>query len=548
MSAMLEGMRQAFLREGLPENASIQQLVLLSPQAIHRLAYSALLLETVDRLLALRDIRQAKPTTRSGELLRDFETYHEAPSTLDHAWDWVEQYIAECLRPALEVADLATGRFILYMDTAAEQDRFANAALQLVRIVDLIHPCRAHIPGGPDAKTVENQDPLSIWAWYSRQLTSPMYIDSGAPDHNRISSGYIYSMPKGDDPARAVDDLNAMTRDLLEEAALLRQGSIPNAAMVEINAPPFVALCFAEIMPSLVVMEVLDSESRSLPIVYQPADRAWFGPNTGQGPTGSIESFDHVVAAMAMIGAAALRDFWVIEDRDRTLGPPRLDRVLGLKSSRRHVIYLPRIRYRSAQVASQNATALLSVAERRAHWRSAHFRKLPSGHHASRKQTLLAQAHGRIPPDGYTWIRGATVAGADVEAVYRSRSAVRALFDATPLQQRTHSGLTWFAFERAVWRWLEGQGFEELARKGGDRGADIWCCRARGDVLEFWVVQCKHVRKPVGPEAVRELHGAAALRQADRAMLVTSSAFTLGALETARDLGIDLVDGTQIMQ
>jgi HJR/Mrr/RecB family endonuclease len=47
----------------------------------------------------------------------------------------------------------------------------------------------------------------------------------------------------------------------------------------------------------------------------------------------------------------------------------------------------------------------------------------------------------------------------------------------------------------------------------------------------------------VGPDVVRELEGARVLRGADRALLITSSAFTPAAIQTARELNIELVDG-----
>lgn len=545
-SALIEGMRQALLREGLPEQAKLADVLGLEPAAVHRLSYAGLMLEAIDRLAALQGAETGAPSTRCGSFLRDHATNSDAPHTLEEAWVWVDRFIHEKLRPGLGNAEPAGARLHLYLDTVAEADRATDQALQLVRIIDLTNPARGYTPGGPQAGMVERLDPMSIWAWYSRHLTTPFHIDSGAPRHELIGTGFVYGMPRGRDPERSVDELAQETRDLLEEAALLRQGSIPNAAMVEIQFPPFVALCFAEISPSFVLMEALDEDSRSLPVVFLPNDRKWVAPNTGVGPTGTGQSFCHVAAAIALVGAAALRDFWVVEDRERTLGQPRLDRVRGMNSRRRHVIYLPRIRYRDPAPGGEDDRTGLGASLRRAHWRSAHFRKLPEGQQASRKQRLIAEANGRIPPEGSTWVRGATVAGEEVEARYRSRSAVKALFDTTVVQTRTHGELNWFGFERLCSAWLRRQGFEELARKGGDRGADIYCSRQRGDALEFWVVQCKHVRDKVGPEVIREVHGAAALRKADRAMVITSSAFTSGAIETARELGVLLADGDEI--
>lgn len=290
-------------------------------------------------------------------------------------------------------------------------------------------------------------------------------------------------------------------------------------------------------------MEGLDANSRALPIIFQPSLGWVHGPNTGSGPDGKMDSFEHYVALIALLGAAAIRDFWVIEDREKSLGPARVSRPRGLKSNKSRVIYLPRIRYVEGRLGQSSLEARTKTAsERRAHWRSAHFRKLPTGSKPSKKQLLLAAAQNIKPPAGTTWVRSSNISGNDGDLIYRSRSATAALFDVIPFEKQSHAGLSWFAFERLCARELNRQGFEELTRKGGDRGTDIFCSRGTGPTTETWVVQCKHWNAKIGPDVVRDLHGARALRTADRALLITSSAFTQGAIETAADLGIELLD------
>jgi restriction system protein len=138
------------------------------------------------------------------------------------------------------------------------------------------------------------------------------------------------------------------------------------------------------------------------------------------------------------------------------------------------------------------------------------------------------------------------VTGIEAERVYRSRSVAKLLFDAIPSKGQALGGLSWFNFERYCGGWLRRQGFDEVARKSVDRGVDITAFKDRSGKAEEWSVQCKHWANKVGPDVVRELEGARRLRNADRAMLITSSAFTPAAIQTASELGIVLVDGDQL--
>src|SRR5262249_8087475 len=139
----------------------------------------------------------------------------------------------------------------------------------------------------------------------------------------------------------------------------------------------------------------------------------------------------------------------------------------------------------------------------------------------------------------------ATVAGLDVERVYRSRSISRLLFDILPSKGQVLPDLSWFDFEHFCGRWLRDHGFEEVSRTASDNGVDITAFTGTATPTQ-WVIQCKHWKAKVGPNVVRELEGARKIREADRAVLVTSSAFTPAAIKTAQDLNIMLVDGDQL--
>lgn len=535
---------KALLMEGLSLNSGISDILSLSKSSIHRISYAGMTSEVLGVLQNMDPLNDRVPMTLSGKVMQKLFDDSDLPRDLSTGWQAVETFFGRHMPSALRTSDMNRVRLQVYFDCLHEPDTKTQNALQIMRLLDLTNPVRGFAPDGKHARIVERLDPASIFAWYSRKITSPFHIEEGADKSTPITKGYVYVATDAVVPEQSRGDLRATTANILEEASNLRMNSIPNAAFVEIDIPPLVALCFAEISPELVLMEGIDPEGRSLPIVYQPSLGTYQGPNTGAGAGGKIENFEHYVDLVALLGASALRDFWVIEERERVLGVPRISRIRGLESKKSRVIYLPRIRYVGERLRKGGKDPL-SASERRAHWRSAHFRALPKGKKPSKKQLLVAAANQQTPPPGTTWVRGATVGGKQEEIVYRSRSATKALFDTIPFEGQSHGNLSWFAFERMCAHALKRRGLEELTRIGGDRGADLYCSKSIGKQIETWVVQCKHWSRKVGPEVIRELHGARALRDADRALLVSSSAFTDGAIQTAHELGIDLVSASE---
>ena len=194
----------------------------------------------------------------------------------------------------------------------------------------LLDPRNESSPDNATAAAYRHLDPISIWAYWSRQFTHPFYIDAG---HGKgpLGTGYVYDLRTMVNFAPPEGDVRPLIKSLLQEADLLRMGSIPSRAFVEINFPPFVALVFEEVNPAFVLVEALDAHDRVLPIYLFPSACRWSVPNTGCSPDGQMASFDDVVRVLVAMAAAALRDFWVIEDRDRVLGPPRIARIPGSK-------------------------------------------------------------------------------------------------------------------------------------------------------------------------------------------------------------------------
>jgi len=103
--------------------------------------------------------------------------------------------------------------------------------------------------------------------------------------------------------------------------------------------------------------------------------------------------------------------------------------------------------------------------------------------------------------------------------------------------------LSWQEFERLIHAFFERRGFRVTDRGGrvADGGVDLELERNG----KRFLVQCKHWRsRKVGVPAVRELYGVVSARQVDGGFFVTSSAFTDEALYFARNLPIELIDGS----
>lgn len=75
-------------------------------------------------------------------------------------------------------------------------------------------------------------------------------------------------------------------------------------------------------------------------------------------------------------------------------------------------------------------------------------------------------------------------------------------------------------FEREVGLVFQRMGFKTRVTRGsGDGGVDIVMYK---DGLKY-IVQCKHYKRPLGPEAVRSLYGVKEIFDADRLVMVASS-------------------------
>jgi restriction system protein len=100
-------------------------------------------------------------------------------------------------------------------------------------------------------------------------------------------------------------------------------------------------------------------------------------------------------------------------------------------------------------------------------------------------------------------------------------------------------------FERYVAHLLPSQGYRYVElTEYFDYGIDIM---AEKDGV-IWGIQVKRYSSPVGVDAVREVVTALSHYECDRAMVITSSSFSLSAQKLAASNNCVLVDGHQLMR
>ena len=256
-----------------------------------------------------------------------------------------------------------------------------------------------------------------------------------------------------------------------------------------------------------------------------------------------------VNTAGKLLLAAILRDFWVVEEREKVFSSSSLPNRIARKfqsDEEGRIVYLPRVHYKSVPNL-QRCSQALAQQERRQHFVSAHLRRAEV---PSKYQLLLAEIYGLSVPTGYTFVRPHERGHKKVEVIYRSRSALQSLY--TTIEDGVPQGRPlWFQFERDVSKLMERLGYDVqhvAASRRGDYGVDVYATKFTEDQIENWVIQCKcySSKNKVGPKIVRELIGSLShYAEPTKGMVVTTSSFTAGAIEEAKQVGIKLIDGIE---
>ncbi len=350
------------------------------------------------------------------------------------------------------------------------------------------------------------------------------------------------------------ETLKRVTLRLFEEARSLRESYIPTNAVVDLRIPPFNYCRPFELSHGCVEIFWFTSQGAHVRVGITPDEYHW------RSSPAAPASIKNVLFAASI---ALLRDFWVVEHREKVLGPPRLwkggpanrggDGGRGADGSGKLVTYLPRLKYdfKNLQTAERLLNQALDHASRASlnHFRRPHFSTLPVGRRSSAMAEAKCHAHGWILPPGKTFVEGHEFrTGAGEIRLYRSRSASQILFVAQPtkpmqaLREYDHNQLC----ER-LRRIYTSREWEMLAYSPGptaDGGIDLLLAREAGDGLERLAIQV--TTSIARPNLVRACLAVFTIREATFALIVTSNRPTKDAEALAAKHGIVLAYGPEL--
>ena len=162
-------------------------------------------------------------------------------------------------------------------------------------------------------------------------------------------------------------------------------------------------------------------------------------------------------------------------------------------------------------------------------------------HSLAGADAILFHAIGTV----FQWIVPPLLLGAAASSYFRARKAA-ARFASTVTADALQR-LSWREFEQLLQSAFEAQGFavQDRGGAGADGGVDL--VLRRGEEKHF--VQCKHWKaQRVSVTVVRELAGLVATHGAEGGYLITSGGYTREAQEFAVKAGLQLLDGTTLLE
>ena len=395
----------------------------------------------------------------------------------------------------------------------------------------------------------------------------PLLLDDGKVFNENEFYKHIdeIKLSIGQSPFRSPDetlDFDPKTKskisEILTEAVDQTTGLlIPYNACVELKDDPvFKYIRFIEYEKYIAIF-VHDENNRFISEIYVKGEkefRYWMF-NSGQ-------VFDTKIAESSKLIylkiATCIRDWKVLIERDSTMQYRGCRVPTGVKSSTRRYIYLPRVTYKRSETREQRSREKIFFNESRKFSgdRRAHRRKLPSGMKASKTQLILARDVNLYIPEGYTFVKKSIwgkIKMSQREIKYRNTS-LNGLFyaaDAEVKKVKEIHELSPAGFEEYSEKYVAGLGWEVRKRNNYDGGIDIRALRDTKEGVEQLVAQCKHWKKPIGPDVLRELVGSATDEESEYKkvlMVITSSKFTAGAVDYADRNDIILVDGDELLR
>jgi len=341
--------------------------------------------------------------------------------------------------------------------------------------------------------------------------------------------------------------------NVLAEATSLKQWTIPFGAYVQVELGIIKAVKMFE-LNNEVACVLVDHSGHYLVVWAEPSTQSMAVSGeatlaravgrmehikTGVKTDFQLENWERITMGIKVLLACIIRDFWIVEERERVFGAsyltkktPRLRSEWGKKV----IVYIPRIHYVGD---IKNNADTLDLATRKAHFVVGHLRKAL---HASEDQIILARKYGIVVPEGFTFVRPHRRGDQAQDHIYRSRSALNCIRALTNLPEGNTKD-AWFTFELNVKQWLSSNGYEVVHLAGsrnGDGGVDIQALRKDENLL----VQCKYrTREKIGPSVIRELLGTLKTFPAGASgVIVTSSELTDGAKQLAVEHNVQFIE------
>ena len=257
--------------------------------------------------------------------------------------------------------------------------------------------------------------------------------------------------------------------------------------------------------------------------------------------------------------AACIRDWKVLIERDSTMSYRGRNVITDSNSNKKRICYLPITKYRRNPNKEQQKRERVFFNESRKFSgdRRAHTRRLVEGTKASKIQLLLAKDLNFPVPPGHTFVKESVWGKKGMtqkEVIYRSKS-LNNLFYASDHEiekaKEIHE-LSPAGFEERSEKYVAELGWKVTKRNNYDGGIDIRALKEFKDgTIKKLLVQCKHWKKPIGPDVIRELIGASKLEESKHEkvlMIITSSRFTFDAKEAAAKENIELIDGDNLLK
>jgi Holliday junction resolvase len=361
----------------------------------------------------------------------------------------------------------------------------------------------------------------------------------------------------------ALTDAEAFVNDLLCEAVALKQWTIPFGAYVQIDIGEIKAVKLFEIGKYVACVLVdesghyflvwVDPYSQGVQFTHMLDIVSLAGVRDRLEFEGDIKTkleqpqqypgnvLPRLLMGIKILLAAIIRDFWVVEERQRVFGVAvKTKKAARLRSDwgKKSVVYIPRIRYVGD---IQKRADELNYVTRRPHFVVGHLRKALQ---ASERQIVLAREYGIVVPEGFTFVRPHRRGDKAQETIYRSRSALQCIRALKREHMETGSD-AWFTYELNVKNWLSSHGFEVehiSSNRHGDGGVDIQAYKEG----EHLLVQCKYWQtEKIGPKVIREILGTLqTYPKGARGVIVTSTELTEGARIKAIENGIQFIEKT----